>query len=59
MGPTFSTILKEFWTEFLQFWGKEEGGVTPTLMCAPVPNAIVLTILFKCKNNIVPQFEAW
>ena len=39
MGPTFSTILNEFWTDFLQFSAKD-GGVshppTPPLMCAPV-----------------------
>ena len=31
----FSTILNEFWTDFLQISAKDEGwGVTP-LMCAP------------------------
>ena len=38
MGPTFSTILNEFWTDFLQFSAKD-GEVshppTPPLMCAP------------------------
>ena len=42
MGPTFSTILTEFWTDFLQFSAKD-GGVsnppTPPLMCAPAQNS--------------------
>ena len=39
MGPTFSTILNEFWNDFLQFSAKDGGGgvtpPTPPLMCAP------------------------
>ena len=27
MGPTFSTILSEFWTDFLQFSAKDGGGL--------------------------------
>ena len=34
MGPTFSTILNEFWTDFLQFSAKY-GGCHIPLMCAP------------------------
>ena len=29
MGPTFSTILNEFWTDFLQFSAKDGGCHTP------------------------------
>ena len=28
-GTDFSTILNEFWTDFLQLWAKDGGGVTP------------------------------
>ena len=38
-GTDFSTILNEFWTDFLQFSAKDGGGVTsppnPPLMCVP------------------------
>jgi len=51
VGPTFLTILNEFWTDFLQFSAKD-GGVlhpsTPPLMCAPVAMCCRFCRLYSC-----------
>ena len=50
MGPTFSTILNEFWTDFLQF---SPPPPTPPLMCAPDINICI--VCTKTELVISPQ----
>ena len=56
MGPTFSTTLNEFWTDFLQFLAKDGGCRTP----AHPPNVrpcvngalVFLAICMKLCNGV-------
>ena len=66
MGPTFSTILNEFWTDFLQFSAKDGGGChtppTPPLMCAPVSilhNYIRSNVIHGVQKTIKPKYRAY
>ena len=56
-GTDFSTILNEFWTDFLQFSAKDGGGgvshpPTPPLMCAPARQTGSIQIT-NCRNIAV------
>ena len=60
MGPTFSTILNEFWTDFLQFSAKDGGGGChtpphPPLMCAPALIAEDCTVHVHVKPAVLEQ----
>ena len=56
MGPTFSTILNEFWTDFFQFSAKDGGGVAPHPPTHTPPNVRPCSHKVFVTRNMIFEF---